>query len=299
MSSTIQQLLRTLTPHQHKLDLTGKVALVTGAAEGIGFETAKRLQEEGARLVIVDQNEAAAKGAAKILGETRAIAIGADVTNRTAMKAAVDYAIEKWGRLDVVVANAGITPAPAPIRTIDLNNFDRVMAVNLTGVLNTIHPAIEALIRQKGHIVLVSSVAAFCPSMCSAAYGASKAGVEQLGRALKLELAQHGVSVTISYFGTVDTALTRNALDLDPEGVRVNQLLPSFVRRRITPRKAAEVIADAVTARAAHSMAPIPWELYSIFRGMANPVLDRILASNPEMLSVISTLESRHRKQGK
>lgn len=295
MSGNIQQILRALAPRPRKLYVTGKVALVTGAADGIGFETARLLREKGALVAIVDRDEAAAQRAAKLLGETHAIAIAADVTDRQAMKAAVDSTIAKFGRLDVIVANAGITPAPAPVRTIDLENFDRVIAVNLTGVLNTIHPAIEELIRQKGHIVLVASVAAFCPSMCGAAYGASKAGVEQLGRALKIELAQHGVSVTISYFGTVDTALTRNALDHDPEGARVNQLMPSFVRRRISGRQAADVIVESVTSRAEHSMAPMTWEMYSVLRGMVNPVLDRVLAGNPEMLSIISTLENRQR----
>jgi len=296
MSGSLHRLRSVLNPPSRSMDVAGKVALVTGGADGIGLETARCLREQGALLVILDRNEAAAQRAAESLGASHALAIAADVTDRAAMRAAIEQAIARFGRLDVVVANAGISPTPSPIRTCDLDNFDHVVAVNLTGVLNTVHPAIEELIRRQGHIVVVASVAAFSPPMMGAAYMISKAAVEQLGRAFKLELAQHGVSVTVSYFGVVDTNLTKNAFDQDPVGGEIHMQMPSLFRKRITPRRAGEVIADAIKARAEHSMAPMTWELFSVMRGMLNPVLDRVLVGDPTIRRIVLELEKRHQR---
>lgn len=296
MKKALLRVKNLLTPVPQHFELAGKVALITGGADGIGLATAKNLKEKGALVVIVDRDKAAAQVAATSLGSSHAIAIGADVTDRRAMRSAVDQAIKHFGRLDIVVANAGISPTPSPIRTMDLENFDRVLAVNLTGVLNTVHPAIEELIRRQGHILVVASVAAFCPPMCGVAYGASKAAVEQLGRALKVELAQHGVSVTVSYFGVVDTLMTQNALDLDPVGAEMDKKLPMLFRKRITPQRAAAVLVDAISHRAERSMAPMQWELFSRLRGVVNPVLDRVLATDPKMQEITVTLEKRSKK---
>lgn len=284
---------RLLSPAVPDLDVAGKVALITGGADGIGLETARCLQARGASLVIIDRNETAAHNAVALLGGENALAITADVTDRAAMRAAIEQTIAHFGRLDVVVANAGITPPPATIRTSNLDDFDRVIAVNLTGVLNTVHPAIEALIKQQGHIVVVASCAAFCPPVAGASYMISKAAVEQLGRGLKLELAPHGVTVTVSYFGLVDTQLARATLDNDPMGNDLNQQLPAPLRKRITAQHAGEVIANAIKSRAEHSMAPMAWESLSLLRGLVNPVLDRYLVGDPHIHGVLRELEAR------
>lgn len=284
---------RLLQPAAPDLDVAGKVVLITGGADGIGLETARCLRARGALLVIVDRNETAAQNAVALLGKQSALAIAADVTDRAAMRAAIEQTLAHFGRLDVVVANAGITPPPATIRTSNLDDFDRVIAVNLTGVLNTVHPAIEALIKQQGHIVVVASCAAFCPPVAGSSYMISKAAVEQLGRGLKLELAPHGVSVTVSYFGLVDTQLARTTLDNDPMGNDLNQQLPAPLRKRISAQHAGEVIANAIKKRAEHSMAPMAWESLSLLRGLVNPVLDRYLVGDPHIHDVLRELEAR------
>ena len=284
---------RLLQPAAPDLNVAGKVVLITGGADGIGLETARCLRARGALLVIVDRNETAAQNAVALLGKQSALAIAADVTDRAAMRAAIEQTLAHFGRLDVVVANAGITPPPATIRTSNLDDFDRVIAVNLTGVLNTVHPAIEALIKQQGHIVVVASCAAFCPPVAGASYMISKAAVEQLGRGLKLELAPHGVSVTVSYFGLVDTQLARTTLDNDPMGNDLNQQLPAPLRKRISAQHAGEVIANAIKKRAEHSMAPMAWESLSLLRGLVNPVLDRYLVGDPHIHDVLRELEAR------
>src|SRR5690606_6913982 len=111
-----------------------------------------------------DIDAVAAERTAFELGTT-AHGIGADVADRTQMDAAVAAVIERFGRLDVVVANAGVTPVPATLRTMDPADFDRVVAINLTGVFNTVHPALDHIVRRRGHVVVVSSCAAFAPGM--------------------------------------------------------------------------------------------------------------------------------------
>ncbi len=290
---TFDLMRRLMAPASPELDVAGKVVLVTGGAEGIGLETARCLQARGALLAIVDRNAAATANAVALLGGRHVLAITADVTDRAAMREAVAQTLTHYQRLDVVVANAGITPPPATIRTGNLDDFDRVMAVNLTGVLNTVHPAIEALIQHQGHIVVVASCAAFCPPVGGVSYMVSKAAVEQLGRGLKLELAPHGVTVTVSYFGLVDTQLARATLDDDPMGSDMDQQLPALLRKRISAQQAGEVIANAIKKRAEHSMAPMAWESMSLLRGLVNPLLDRYLVGDPHIHRMLRELEAR------
>lgn len=273
-------------------DLRNCVALITGGANGIGLETARQLYQQGAKVVIVDRNKQAAEKACSALGDNT-LAIGADVTNRAAMKKAIETTLAKWGRLDVVVANAGITPPPATLRTSNLDDFDKVMAVNVTGVLNTVHPAIDALIKQRGHILVVASCAAFCPPVAGAAYMVSKAAVEQLARGLKLELAAHHVTVTTAYFGVVDTDLAKATLDNDPVGQSLSAQLPAFLQKRLMPAEAGKVLVDAIRQRAPFTIAPQGWRPYAWLRGMANPLFDKLIVRDKRLQKVLQTLEER------
>src|SRR5207248_10819996 len=118
-----------------RYDLDGKTALVTGAARGIGNATAGALIARGASVVIVDLDADAARAAAAGLHDTRALGIGADVTDRGAMQRAVAEAVELFGGLDVVVANAGIDSRVATFRAMATESFERVIDVNLMGVV--------------------------------------------------------------------------------------------------------------------------------------------------------------------
>src|SRR5687768_16741798 len=137
-----------------RYDLTGKVALVTGAARGIGFETAKALVGRGASVVVVDlRGEDAIAAAAQMDGE-RALGLAADVTDRDAMQKVVASTVERFGRLDVVVANAGVASRPATFRAMSEDAFDRVMDVNLHGVIGTVRAALPEIIENGGHVVV-------------------------------------------------------------------------------------------------------------------------------------------------
>ena len=276
---------------RNRLDLSGKVALVTGGGDGIGKAAANALIERGALVAILDRDAEAAKRVAGEIGEHLALPIAVDVTDRNAMELAVKQAIDHFGRLDVVVANAGITPRLATLRALDSDEFDRVMAVNLTGVLNTVKPAIRSLVENRGHILVVASVAVFSPPVGGAVYMVAKAGVEVLARALRLELAAHGVTVTTSYFGVVDTALARNMTD-DPVGREMLDFaLPWPLSVKITPAKAGRTIARGIERRATTTVMPRSWAPVGVLRGILNPPMDAFLVRSKKVARIQRLLE--------
>jgi NAD(P)-dependent dehydrogenase (short-subunit alcohol dehydrogenase family) len=265
-----------------RLDVNGRVALVTGARQGIGAALARELGARGATVVGLDLDESPGC----------ALSLTADVTDRAAMADAVAGIVERFGRLDVVVANAGVAPRPATLRTMDPDDYDRVIAVNQTGVFNTVHPAVEPVIAARGHIHVVASVAAFSPGLGGSPYMISKAAAEQLGRALRLELAPYGASAGVAYFGFVDTQMVHDTLDADPIGARATAMMPGALRRRITPDEAGRVIADGIARRAAHTIAPAAWKPLRLARGLGG-LIDAAIARDPRVHELMRRTEAR------
>lgn len=169
------------------------------------------MHERGASVAILDLDEAEAVEAAERIGP-RALALAADVTDEAGIDAAVASTVETFGGLDIAVANAGIAPVPRTARAMGTEAFERVLEVNLLGVWRTVRAAMPHLIERRGQLVLVASVYAFFNGVMASPYATSKAGVEALGRALRLELAPHGASATVAYFGFVDTDMVRDCL---------------------------------------------------------------------------------------
>jgi NAD(P)-dependent dehydrogenase (short-subunit alcohol dehydrogenase family) len=262
-----------------------KVALVTGAARGIGFETARLLCERGARVVLLDLDPDATTQAARRLGG-RAVGLGADVTDASAMQDAVAETIERFGRLDIVVANAGIAPQPATVRTMDPVLFERVLDVNLLGVHRSVHAALPHLVARGGHVVVVASVYAFVNGVMLAPYAMSKAAVEQYGRALRGELAQHGASASVAYFAFIDTAMVREGF-ASALAQRFEATFPRFLRKRLQPSAAGEAIVAGIERRSARIIAPRRWHLLSILRGVLNPLLDHRTEHNATIQGVL------------
>ena len=273
-------------------DLKDKVALVTGAARGIGFETAKALVSRGASVVVVDLDAEAATAAAAKLDQDRAIGLAADVTDRGAMQRAVASTVERFGGLDVVVANAGIASRAATFRAMANEAWERVIEVDLLGVVRTVDAALPEIVQRKGHVVVVASIFAFVNGAGATPYAMSKAGVEQFGRALRVELAQHGASASVAYFSFFNTEMVRRAIDKDPT-IAGLQTIPKPLRKRFPPSLAGEAIAKGIERRAPRIIRPHRWAVMSTLRGILNPLTDRRLESDSTAQEIVRDLDQR------
>jgi NAD(P)-dependent dehydrogenase (short-subunit alcohol dehydrogenase family) len=276
-----------------RYDLTGKVALVTGAARGIGLATARALAARGASVVIVDLDEASAQRAAAQVHDTRALGLGADVTDRSAMQRAVGAAVERFGALDVVVANAGIASRAATMRAMSGEAFERVLEVNLLGVYRTVDAALPEIVRRRGHVVVIASIYAFANGAGALPYAMSKAGVEQLGRALRVELAQHGASASVAYFGFIDTEMVHRSLDADPLAERMMAAVPKPLRKRLAPQVAGEAIVRGIERRQPRIIRPRRWTVVSVLRGILGPLGDAQMERDATTQAIVRELDAR------
>ena len=278
-------------------DLSGKVAMVTGAARGIGFETARQLHARGASVAISDIDGEGAEAAAEGLGG-RALGMAVDVRDQGQLEDSVARAVEAFGGLDVAVANAGIAPAHvSTTRLCDAQEWERIIDVNLLGVWRTARAALPQVVERRGQLVLVASVYAFFNGVCNSAYATAKAGVESLGRSLRAELSPLGASATVAYFGFIDTRMVRDAFE-DPVARRFEEYLPSFATRRIGPDAAAAAMVRGVERRAPRVIAPKWWRVMSTMRGVINPLFDRRMETDSEMQALLRDAERPDRVSG-
>jgi 3-oxoacyl-[acyl-carrier protein] reductase len=193
-----------------QINLEKQVAVVTGGSRGIGAATVKLFAEAGAKVVF--NYRRAAKAAREVVCSCgrhapNVVALHADVSRMADAKKLIGEAVRRFGRLDVVVANAGIwNVKPAPIERMTERQWDEMMAVNLKGVYAVIHYAVPAMIRRKsGRIIVISSTAGQRGEAFHTHYGASKGGVISLVKGLSTELAPHGILVNCVAPGWVDT----------------------------------------------------------------------------------------------
>jgi NAD(P)-dependent dehydrogenase (short-subunit alcohol dehydrogenase family) len=190
--------------------VNGKVALITGGANGIGAEVARRLHAKGAKLVLTDLHEGQLKHVATRLGEDRVATVVADVRELSAMQAAADKAIERFGGVDIVMANAGIATYGSVLQ-VDPEAFKTLMDVNLMGVFYTVRAALPSVIDRRGYVLVVSSLAVYAAGPGRAPYNAATAAVEHFANALRLEVAHHGVDVGSAHMSWIDTPLVRGS----------------------------------------------------------------------------------------
>jgi NAD(P)-dependent dehydrogenase (short-subunit alcohol dehydrogenase family) len=190
--------------------LRGKSALVTGGAGGIGREVAKRLAEEGAKVVVSDLDETAAKEvAARLPGE--AVAVGADVTTAEGSRAGVDAAVAAFGRLDLVDINAGLECIAKPVAEFDPDDYHKVFGVNVLGAFLTAQAAVKAMTAdgKGGNILVTASIAALSGAAGTSIYNASKHAVHGMARCLAIEVAPL-IRVNTLCPGVVDTRMMRS-----------------------------------------------------------------------------------------
>jgi len=271
--------------------LNGKVALVTGAARGIGFETARQMHVRGASVAVLDLDPDQAVEAAERIG-SRAIGLAGDVTDQGAMMGAVAEVVERFGGLDVAVANAGIAQANfATAYGISGEEWERVFEVDLLGVWRTVRAALPQIVERKGQMVVVSSVYAFMNGFGNSPYAVAKAGVESLGRSLRVELAPHGAGATVAYFGWVDTKLVQDAF-AQPTADRVRDLSPEWLLKRITPEQAGAGLVRGIEERAPQVFVPKWWRYVSVLRGVINPWIDKRQATDQKTRALMQDLDA-------
>ncbi|MBI4012702.1 MAG: SDR family oxidoreductase [Candidatus Rokubacteria bacterium] len=187
--------------------LDGKTALVTGAARGIGLAIAARLAEDGARVALLDLDKAGVEAAAARLGRD-AMALTADVTRTADVEGAVRAVVERWGRLDILVNNAGVSGRSFPTWELTDEDWDRVIAVDLTSVFLCCRAAIKVMLGQaSGRIVNIASIAGKEGNPTLVPYSSAKAGVIGLTKALAKEVATRGILVNAVAPAVIGTEL--------------------------------------------------------------------------------------------
>ncbi len=191
-------------------DLTGKVALVTGASRGIGRAIALQLARQGATVVATARGDNAAETAAHIVAAGgRAEAIGVDVTDAAAIEQLPATVVQRHGRLDILVSNAGITRDQLLMR-MKRDDWDAVLATNLTATFSLTQAAMRPMLKQRGgRIIAIGSVVGQMGNAGQANYAASKAGLIGFAKALAREVASRQITVNVIAPGMIDTDMTR------------------------------------------------------------------------------------------
>jgi NAD(P)-dependent dehydrogenase (short-subunit alcohol dehydrogenase family) len=233
--------------------LHGQVVLITGAGSGIGAAGAQELLRRGAAVVLVDCDVPALAATAAALGGD-VLTVQADVTSLAQCEAAVAQALGLHGRLDVVWANAGMASF-GPLSHTDPAAFRRCIDVNVMGVFNTVRSALPAITAQRGYIAVSASVSSFAHPPLMSAYAASKAAVEAMCNAWRLELAAHGVGVGAIHAHWVSTALISEGR-LHPAFERLRRTMPAVLNREMPAAAAAVLMVDGITRRARRIWVP-------------------------------------------
>ncbi len=222
-----------------------RVALVTGASSGIGRAIALALAGEGARLALVSRNTAAL---GSLAGEIRALGrdalvLPADVHDTAAVEHALATTLAQWGRIDILVANAGVY-LRRPVCDLTVADFERTMDVNFYGALRAVLPALPHMRQQRaGHIVLMSSMDARKGMPFEGAYVATKSALRGFGDVLRQELHGSGIAVTLVYPGRVDTPL-------------IDDLAVHPVSSKMPPERVAAAVVRAIRRRQAEVFIP-------------------------------------------
>jgi NAD(P)-dependent dehydrogenase (short-subunit alcohol dehydrogenase family) len=253
-------------------DVNGRTVFITGAARGIGAETARRLHAKGANVALVGLEFDRLEELATQLGD-RAMSFEVDVTDYDALQRAVRATIDRFGALDVAIANAGVQFNGA-LATAPIDHVERTLAVNLLGVWRTDRAVIEHISARRGYLLNISSLTAITHAPLLGAYSTAKAGVEALSDALRLETLPSGARVGCAYFGFIDTDLVRGGF-AGPSGQAARGQMPGFIGKPAPLAKAIDAIEDGIERRAARIWAPRWLGPMLLLRGLVQPLIER------------------------
>jgi NAD(P)-dependent dehydrogenase (short-subunit alcohol dehydrogenase family) len=266
---------------RERYDVSGRTVFITGAARGIGAAAAERLHSRGANVALVGLEPERMEQTAARLG-SRAACFEADVTDLDALERAVATTVERFGGIDVAIANAGVafggTLASAPVE-----HVERTLAVNLLGVWRTDRAVIDQITKRRGYLLNISSLSAVAHAPLMGPYTAAKAGVEALTDALRLETAPSGARVGCAYFGFIDTDLVRAGY-AQPSAKVINAGTPAFLRDPAPLSKAIDAIERGVERRASRVWYPRWVGPALALRGVIQPLLERRTLRDPSQL---------------
>jgi NAD(P)-dependent dehydrogenase (short-subunit alcohol dehydrogenase family) len=226
----------------------GKVVFITGGAAGVGAEVAHRLHAKGAKLVLTDIDEELLARQRDELGTDRVLTVAADVRDLAAMQGAAAAAAERFGGIDIVLANAGIASYGSVLQ-VDPEAFKRVLDINVLGVFHTVRATLPSVIERRGYVLIVSSLAAYAAAPGLAPYNASKAAVEHFANALRLEVAHRGVDVGSAHMSWIDTALVRDSkADMSTFGEMLSRL-PGPLKTTTSVARCGEAFVKGIEGR--------------------------------------------------
>jgi NAD(P)-dependent dehydrogenase (short-subunit alcohol dehydrogenase family) len=267
---------------QAPFDVNGRTVFITGAARGIGAASAERLHAKGANVALVGLEPDRLLQNAARLGD-RAMALEADVTDLSSLERAVAATVERFGGVDVAIANAGIAFSDA-LATAPIEHVERTLAVNLLGVWRTDRAVISQIQERRGYLLNVSSLSAVAHAPLMGAYTCAKAGVEALTDALRMESAPSGARVGCAYFGFIDTDLVRESFAL-PSAQAMNSNAPALMRNPAPLSKAIDAIELGIERRSARVWAPRWVGAMLILRGLIQPITERIILKDLDKLA--------------
>jgi NAD(P)-dependent dehydrogenase (short-subunit alcohol dehydrogenase family) len=265
-----------------KFDVGGRTVFITGAARGIGAAAAERLYAKGANVALVGLEPERLQENAKRLGE-RAIALEVDVTDLGSLEDAVAATVERFGGIDIAIANAGIAFTGA-LATAPVQHVERTLAVNLLGVWRTDRAVISQIQERRGYLLNISSLSAVAHTPLMGAYTAAKAGVEALTDSLRMESAPSGARVGCAYFGFIDTDLVRASFAL-PSTQAMTASTPAFMRNPAPLSKAIDAIERGVERRSARIWAPRWVGATLLLRGLMQPLTERMVLRDLDTLA--------------
>lgn len=216
-------------------ELNGKVAVITGGASGIGERSVRLFIEEGARVVIADMQEERGRALATELGAASAVFARVEVRDEAQVKAAVELAVNRWGRLDCIFNNAGFGGVLGPIAEIPVDEFDMTFDVLVRGVFLGMKHAAPIMMRQKaGSIINTGSIAGLKAGYSPHPYAAAKAAVIHLSKSVAMEMGEHNVRVNAICPGFIATPLAANTVGRSDE--LVDRVKPAFAKAQAIPR---------------------------------------------------------------
>jgi NAD(P)-dependent dehydrogenase (short-subunit alcohol dehydrogenase family) len=248
------------------------VVMITGAARGIGAEAARQLYARGHELALVGLEPAELEARAAELGQ-HAAAFECDVTDRDALERVVGEIVGRFGGIDVVIANAGVATV-GTVGSLDPEEFERVVEVNLLGVYRTVKAALPHVVQRRGYVLVVASLAAALHAGMMANYAMAKAGAEAFANSLRQELAPQGTAVGCAYFGFIDTDMVRDAYE-HPASQRARRDAPQWMTRPVPVGAAGAAIVRGVEGRRARVWAPRWVGAALALRGIMMPLLER------------------------